>query len=359
MVQPDRETYWGVLRYLANGKGKLRTFESGMGSWNSFVDFCLICDFGRDGNADEESVSSAVSELRHCAILPVWYKCRPSDPPPSSASSLSTLPIIHPYPYPNLTSLSLRVLSAQIYLLPFLPHFLSIQGPLLHTIYLYVVDPPALASTLELIGEYCGSGIDGGFCGSGVDGASYGGGLSSASLTKVVLDVPERVWSVGDYGFISEKLPIGVRYLGLRMEWNGPEESDGWEGAEDLSENGKNEDCKERERQAAFDEERRKVVWESVFRVLSGRSAFRAHSSSGSRFLHPGLATATHTDGLDDGTGGGLRVIRILEKHWCAWLRGRQETSLGSNGEGDGEWCRELKSRGVRVEDMWGVEYGI
>lgn len=179
-----------------------------------------------------------------------------------------------------------------------------------------------------------------------------------------MLDVPERVWSMGDYGFLSEKLPVGVRYLGLRMERSGPcDESDGWDGeAEDIDEIGRKRG--ERRAVSVLDEERRKVVWESIFRVLSGRSAFHVHSSSVPRFLRPGTNAATPTGSitgdLNDAAGGGLTVIRILEKHWCAWLRGRKEMGLGSNyeGEGDGEWCRELGRRGVRVEDMWGVEYG-
>lgn len=169
---------------------------------------------------------------------------------------------------------------------------------------------------------------------------------------------------MGDYGFLSEKLPVGVRYLGLRMEWSDPcEEKDGWDGeAEDMDESGRK--MGERQAMSVLDEERRKVVWESIFRVLSGRSAFQIHSSSVPRFLRPGTNAATPTGSitgdLNDGAGGGLTMIRILEKHWCAWLRGRKEMGLGSNceGEGDGEWCRELGRRGVRVEDMWGVEYG-
>lgn len=344
-MQPDKETNWGILRYLANGKGTLRSFESGMGGWNLLVDFCLLCDFGAGkgtANGDEvevEAASVSASELRHCAVLPVWHKCNPTTNVSSSLQSSS--PSLHNpthqshYPYPNLTSISLRVLSAQIHLLPFLPHFLSIQGPLLQSIYLYVVDPPALAPTLELIGEYC------------------------PALTKVVLDVPERVWSMGDYGFLSEKLPVGVRQFGLRMEWSGSDcgESDG--GAQDVNESGRKSG--QQRGTNVLDEERRKVVWESIFRVLSGRSAFQIHSSSAPRLLRPGNNAATTNDGLHEGAGCGLTVIRILEMHWCGWLRGRKEMRIGSNreGEGDGEWCRELGRRGVRVEDMWGAEYGV
>lgn len=147
------------------------------------------------------------------------------------------------------------------------------------------------------------------------------------------------------------------------MEWNGPnlegDESNGSNETRNMDETQGEDDMKERQKQAALHEERRKVVWESVFRVLSGRTTFYPHASPSARFLRSINDSDTSTPAGHGPTSGGLTVVRILEKNWCVWLRGRKEMSSKENGDGVGEWCRKLRRKGVRVEDMWGVAYGI